>query len=114
MTKVVNTKNTKRYDVYIGRGGPFGNPFDHNKLGITRKESIALYREYFYKKLKDPKFYDRVQGLKDKVLGCFCKPDDCHGDVIVEYLNNETKRDTKPDEQRGTVQDFMQFGEGTE
>ena len=96
MTTVVNIKKTKHYDFYIGRGGPFGNPFDHNKLGITRAESVALFKEYFYKKLKDPAFYDRVQGLKDKVLGCFCKPMECHGDVIAEYLNNKTKRDTKP------------------
>ncbi|MCG6418638.1 DUF4326 domain-containing protein [Vibrio fluvialis] len=23
-----------------------------------------------------------------KRLGCFCKPDDCHGDIIAEFLNS--------------------------
>ena len=92
MTSVVNITKTKRYDVYIGRGGPYGNPFDHNKLGITRKECIEKYREYFYKKLNDPVFRDRILGLKDKVLGCFCKPEACHGDVIVDYIDNYEKK----------------------
>ena len=90
MTTVVNIKKTKRYDVYIGRGGPWGNPFDFRKLGITRKECIELYKEWFYKKLlTDRSFYDNVHTLKDKVLGCYCKPETCHGDIIVEYLENE-------------------------
>ena len=85
-TTVVNITKTKRYDFYIGRGSPFGNPFDYMKLGITRTECIEMYRTWFYKKLNDPVFRDRVLELKGKVLGCFCKPDACHGDVIVEYL----------------------------
>ena len=25
--------------------------------------------------------------LQGKTLGCFCKPDPCHGDIIKEYLD---------------------------
>jgi hypothetical protein len=24
--------------------------------------------------------------LKGKVLGCFCKPKECHGDILVELV----------------------------
>jgi hypothetical protein len=87
-TFVVNL-HKEDFDVYIGRKGKgqdgyFGNPF-HNG---TRSENIAAFRKYFYDRLKtDPIFNRRVRSLKGKILGCFCKPRACHGDVIAEYLN---------------------------
>ena len=86
-TKVVHCKKEK-YDVYIGRPSIFGNPFEIGKDG-TRKEVIKLYKKHFYYLLeKDERFKWEVLGLKGKTLGCWCKPQDCHGDVIVEYLND--------------------------
>ena len=86
MTKVVN-KYREAYDVYIGRPSIFGNPFSVKEYG--REGCIEKYREYFYKRIKeDVKFKEEVLKLKDKVLGCFCKPLACHGDVIKEYLDN--------------------------
>lgn len=85
MTTVVN-KRKQKYDVYIGRGSPFGNPFIIGRDG-NRAEVIRKYRDYFYKRIEDSEFRDRVLSLKGKVLGCFCKPLPCHGDVIVEFLN---------------------------
>lgn len=71
----------------IDRTGPFGNPFDHNKLGITREESVKQYHDYFHKRiLTDDKFRDKIHSLKGKVLGCWCVPELCHGMVIIEYL----------------------------
>jgi hypothetical protein len=89
-TKVVNKKEST-FDVYIGRGSSFGNPFKVGKDG-TRKEVIEKYREWFYKKLRNERFSREVNKLRGKRLGCFCKPEPCHGDVIVEYL--EKKRNT--------------------
>jgi hypothetical protein len=91
MTTVVNIKRDA-YDVYIGRAGKgkdgyFGNPF---RLGITETRGTTLnrYRSYFFERLSnDPEFKRRVHELKGKILGCFCKPHDCHGDIIAEYLN---------------------------
>ena len=82
--KVVN-KYVDKYDVYIGRGSIFGNPFPVAKYG--REECLRLYKLYFDKRIKeDLEFKKAVLSLKGKVLGCFCKPKDCHGDIIVEYL----------------------------
>jgi hypothetical protein len=94
-TTVVN-KRFDEYQVYIGRGSIFGNPWTHLNLGTTkaqyqcktREESIELYRDYFLDKVKnDPKFKLEVEKLRGKALGCFCAPLSCHGDIIAEYLN---------------------------
>lgn len=76
---------------YIGRAGHdkdgyFGNPFRENVYG--REYAISLFREYFYKRLGfDDEFVIRINALKGKTLLCFCKPKECHGDVIAKYLN---------------------------
>lgn len=86
MNRVVNIRKQK-YDVYIGRPGPYGNPFQIGRDG-DRKQVLQKYKEWFYKKLNDKKFYDKILLLKGKTLGCWCKPLECHGDIIAEYLNN--------------------------
>lgn len=101
MTKVVNLRHAD-YDVYIGRAGRghdgyFGNPYaiGHHcqrckRPHPTPSSTLLCYREYFYERItKDPEFYRRIIELKGKTLGCFCKPGDCHGDVIVEFLEGQ-------------------------
>jgi hypothetical protein len=92
MCKVVNLFK-EPYDVYIGRAGKgqngyFGNPFSLKK-GEDRGATIERYKEYFYNRIEtDSEFKSRILELKNKTLGCFCKPNACHGDVIKEYLDN--------------------------
>lgn len=82
--KVVNLRK-EHYTVYIGRGSIFGNPF---KIAIDgdREEVIRLYRTYL---LFNKKVLKAIYNLpKDTILGCFCKPKKCHGDIIVEFYND--------------------------
>jgi hypothetical protein len=89
MTTVVNLKYN-HYDVFIGRGrdpytGEFSkwaNPF---KIGIdgTREEVIEKYKQYV---LLTPELLNSLYELKDKVLGCWCKPLPCHGDILIELV----------------------------
>lgn len=81
MTKVVN-KYKHVYDVYIGRGSKWGNPFVIGKDG-TREEVINKYEKYL---LNSPELLNSLHELKGKTLGCFCKPKACHGDVLVKYI----------------------------
>jgi len=81
----------EKYDVYIGRPGKWGNPFTH-KDGTraqfkvsTRQEAVEKYREYI---LENKELMNSLEELKGKVLGCWCKPQACHGDVLVELLEN--------------------------
>lgn len=90
MTKVVNIYK-EPYDTYIGRPSAWGNPFSTQASSLAeyrvkdRETAIRLYREYAIAKLElEPKWLEPLRG---KTLGCFCKPQGCHGDVIVELLD---------------------------
>lgn len=79
-TRVVHMHREK-FDVYIGRPGPFGNPF-HLTESRSRTEAIELYKGWV---LAQPDLVRRIRKeLKGKTLGCFCKPLACHGDILVE------------------------------
>ena len=80
---VVNCLDYKPYDVYIGRPSKWGNPFEIGKDG-TRYEVIQKYR-YYIENNKD--LLDSLKDLKWKTLGCFCKPEMCHGDILVELVS---------------------------
>lgn len=88
-------------NVYIGRAGVvfvdkvrfpkqasiFGNPY---KIGADgdRDEVIAKYKEYIVKKIAASDVYKKqLLALKGKTLGCWCKPDACHGDVLIELIS---------------------------
>jgi len=89
-TRVVHCKK-ESYDIYIGRPSKWGNPFTHIKdrktkaefVVETRKESIDRYREWI---LNQPELLKSLSELKGKVLGCWCKPKSCHGDILVELI----------------------------
>jgi len=81
MTTVVHCKK-ERYDIYIGRPSQWGNPFSIGRDG-DRAEVIRKYREWI---LTKPELLADLPTLKDKVLGCWCKPLTCHGDVLVELV----------------------------
>lgn len=90
VTKVVNKKTTNQYDIYIGRGSPWGNPFaiGHGD-GPDRSEVIRRYKEYFEEKIvSDKSFKKGILSMRGMRLACFCKPEACHGDIIADYLNN--------------------------
>lgn len=88
---VVNVYKEK-YDVYIGRAGKglsgyFGNPFSLKEFSNDREECLKAYKYYFLDRIeKDDEFRRRILSLRGKVLGCFCKPKMCHGDIIVWWL----------------------------
>jgi hypothetical protein len=87
ITTVVNKHHGLPYDVYIGRGSIFGNPFIIGEDG-TREEVVNKYREYFYNRINtDASFRLAVLSLNGKRLACFCAPKSCHGDIIKEYLD---------------------------
>ncbi len=83
--RVVNLK-TEKYTVYIGRGSNFGNPF---KIGIhgNREEVIKKYEKWARTNLNIGIFSlsSAIYNLTENaILGCYCKPKDCHGDIIIK------------------------------
>lgn len=72
------------FDVYIGRGviSKWGNPFVIHRDG-TRKEVIEKYEKYIR---GNQELLNALPELVDKVLGCFCYPQPCHGEVLLRLL----------------------------
>lgn len=89
-TTVVNKYHGESFDVYIGRGSIWGNPFSHldNTKALyktnSRDESIESYRDWI---LTQPQLLARLHEIKGKTLCCFCKPKTCHGDVLAELAD---------------------------
>ena len=81
ISRVVN-RRFRPYDIYIGRPSIWGNPFVLDKDG-SREEVIEKYREWIQ---QQPELMAALPKLRGKVLGCWCKPQSCHGDVLVELL----------------------------
>jgi hypothetical protein len=87
-TRVVHCKR-EPYDVYIGRPSKWGNPFSHKDGTLaqykvdTREEAIEWYREWI---LTQPELLASLHELHGKTLGCWCHPLPCHGDVLVELI----------------------------
>ena len=85
-TTVVNIRHSK-CDQLIDRTTIFGNPFPEWKWG--REECIKKFESYFWNRIeRDPTWKADVLKLKGKVLGCWCKPLACHGDIYADYLNS--------------------------
>jgi len=81
--KVVHCKR-QTYTHYIGRPSALGNPFVIGRDG-TRAEVIAKFKAYA---LKTPSVLQAIQALPEQsILGCWCSPQACHGDVIIELWN---------------------------
>lgn len=81
LTSVVNIQQDD-YDIFIGRGGQWGNPFIMGVDG-TREEVIEKYRQWI---MTQPQLLTQLPTLKGKRLGCYCKPLACHGDILCELV----------------------------
>ena len=88
MACTVVNKYKEEYDIYIGRGrgSKWGNPYAIGEHG-TRDEVIEAYRRFLWKQIRsgDVTIEDLLE-LDGKRLGCFCKPQACHGDVIAKAV----------------------------
>jgi hypothetical protein len=87
-------------NAYVGRAGvvfvdgrrfpekasSFANPFKIGKDG-TRDEVITKYRDYMIDLLvKSPKLVEELLSMRGKDLGCWCAPEPCHGDILLELI----------------------------
>ena len=105
-TRVVNSR-TEKYDVYIGRakhGMHFGNPFSHKELTLaavrveSREQAVRLFGEWIRGSDRlmnvEPErrrwILNHLSLLKDRTLGCFCKPAACHGDVLAALADESS------------------------
>jgi hypothetical protein len=81
---VVHCKRSP-YDVYIGRPSKWGNPFEIGKDG-TREEVVTKYEAWIK---QQPALLAALNELSGKVLGCWCKPKTCHGDILQNLIKEK-------------------------
>ena len=85
-------------NVYIGRGrivfidgkrfpeynSIWANPF---KVENNREDVITQYELYIRRKINsDDNIKRLLLDLKGKTLGCWCKPNSCHGDILLKLI----------------------------
>jgi len=88
---VVHCKKSP-YDVYVGRPGPWANPFSHraSKFNVVKVDSaedaVACFEAWI---ATQPELIERAKReLKDKVLGCWCsEKQPCHARVLAKIAN---------------------------
>ncbi len=85
MCKVLNARQVGTRPaadrVYVGRPSKWGNPFAIGRDG-TRDEVIAKYRSWL---MQQPALLAQLPELRGKNLVCWCAPQRCHADVLVEF-----------------------------
>lgn len=93
MPRVLNKRKSGVPDgaVYVGRPSKWGNPFTHIPDGTlakyvvdTRDEAVDRYREYLL--TENPLLAD-LHELRGKDLVCWCAPQRCHADILLELAN---------------------------
>ena len=84
-------------NLYIGRAGvvfiegrrypstpsPFSNPFKIGRDG-TREDVLEKFEALMRQRLEVSPHL--LFELKGKTLGCWCKPDTCHGDILMKLM----------------------------
>ena len=83
-------------DVYIGRRQTLGgwdlpqskwaDPFRREQFGGEFGSTLAAYEAHVR---NSPELMADLESLYGKVLGCWCKPRPCHGDVLIKLLKEK-------------------------
>ena len=89
-------------NVYIGRNaGKYAKrsgvedskwltPFICTKWDVAKEQWVSdLLNECYEKYVRNSELIDSLHELEGKQLGCWCKPQQCHGDVLVKLYNEQ-------------------------
>lgn len=80
------------FTLYIGRefaglpASKWQNPFHEYQYG--RSECIKMYEQHVR---SNTELMAAIAELSDQALGCWCYPQDCHGDVLVKVYKEVCK-----------------------
>lgn len=92
-TLVVNIRyGTRYYDVYVGRGSKWGNPFSHRPSRVAgtiyvkdRAEAVRRHAEWIR---TQPQLLAAIPELRGKILGCHCGENDpCHAKTLADLAD---------------------------
>jgi hypothetical protein len=87
MCKVLNARQVGKRStpdrIYVGRPSKWGNPFVIGRDG-SRDEVIAKYRAWI---VREPALMAALHELRGQNLVCWCAPERCHAEVLIELAN---------------------------
>lgn len=84
----IKDKKTGKKERFPKRPSEFANPFKVNKTN-SRNDVCKLFEIYIKNKInKNTELKKRLMNLKGKTLGCWCKPEACHGDILVNIIDS--------------------------
>jgi hypothetical protein len=98
MTRVANLRHETLGDaVYVGRampqrglaGSAFANPYRVGQDG-TRAEVIEKYQRWI---VRQPLLLASLHELRGRRLACWCSPEPCHADVLIELVDADAVLD---------------------
>lgn len=100
-TTAVNVR-VQDFDVYVGRAAlrardprchvasEWANPY---RVQESIGETLDRYSDWLDRKLADdPAATGRLLSLRGKRLGCWCKPNPCHADVLIRKIEELSAR----------------------
>lgn len=100
MTTVVSLRSGAPYDIWVGRPGPFGNPFSHLHTECTTAQFKAVSKYDSVRKhaawIREPEQKELVKRIKaeleGKVLACACDSNNiqrgmCHAVTLARIAD---------------------------
>ena len=88
MCKVMNARRVGKQPaadrVYVGRPSKWGNPFVIGRDGSRDEVIIAKYRAWI---VRQPALMAALHELRGKNLVCWCAPERCHAEALIELAN---------------------------
>ncbi len=93
-TAVVNRHHRVPYDVYVGRGSIWGNPFPIG-AGADREQVIRRYEGYLR---ENQELLEELPSLQGRTLACYCAPAPCHGHIIAAFADSLASTGSIPDD----------------
>jgi len=84
-TDLATIKYAEDNDLYVraDRYSDWGNPFEMGKDGD--RNEVCLNYETHYLPYK-PSLLNKINSLKGKALGCWCSPEKCHCDSLINLI----------------------------
>ncbi len=107
MITIVNRKNWRGENIYVGRPTVLGNPFVIGKDG-DRATVIASYRRWLWNEIQGGAgpVFDEIHRLanlaktQDIILACWCFPEQCHAAVVkaaIEWIHLQPQEKERSD-----------------
>lgn len=82
--------NTGKKERWPKQASPFHNPYRVTPL-VSREEAVRLYRIHITRLLNtNNDLVELLKSMRGKNLGCWCHPEICHGDVLLELIEQYT------------------------